>query len=194
MKKLITTLVLVVVVQSAFAQFTKGTILLGGSSSFGFSSMKTTYDGNDYSKTTAYELSPMAGYFVADNIAIGASIDFSGEKTEYEFSDSESKSSGITFSPFARYYLESKVFFEGSSGFGSEKDEFNSGGSDIENDASVFKFGIGVGYAAMISDKVAIEPMIGYGSLSRKYDGDDNKYKTSGFQLGVGVTVYLGGD
>jgi outer membrane protein len=193
MKKLITTFLLMVLLQSAFAQFTKGTVLLGGASSFTFSTTKDTYDGEDDGKSTYFSLSPQAGYFVADNVAIGAGIDLYVDKTEDESGDYENTSSGFVIAPFVRYYLENKLFFQGSFGIGSQKNK-TTGLSDFESKNKIFRWGIGVGYAAMVSDKVAIEPMVSYNSWAYKNDDSDIESKTAGLMLGVGVTVYLGGD
>ncbi len=194
MKKIIITVLLLAIVKIGFSQFEQGNILLSGQSSFGFSSEKSKFDGNDVSKQTSFSLTPAAGYFVVDNLAVGLLLNVSSSKTESETSDAESKNSTFTVGPFVRYYLQQKIFFQGDLGFGSTKSEFTSGGSSSDSDYSVFSFGIGAGYAAMISDRVAIEPMLRWGSLSEKADGADEPLITSGISLGVGVTVYLGGD
>jgi outer membrane autotransporter protein len=194
MKKIIISFFLLAIVKSGFSQFEQGNILLSGQSSFGFSSEKTKFDGNDVSKQTTFSLTPAVGYFFVDNLAAGLLLDVSSSKAESETSDAESKNSTFSVGPFVRYYLQQKIFFQADLGFGSSKSEFSSGGSTSDSDYSVFSFGLGAGYAAMISDRVAIEPMLRWGSLSEKADGADEPLITSGISIGVGVAVYLGGD
>jgi hypothetical protein len=190
MKKILSTLVLLALLQTAFAQFNQGRVFLGGQTGLDFSSTKTSYDGTDLSKESSFSLSPHVGYFVADHIALGASIDLSTDKSTDEIDDTEFTTTSIMFSPFVRYYLDKGLFGEFSIGFGSAKEKFDG----EEDKAGLFGWSLGIGYAAMLNDKVAIEPMIGYASVSSDIDGLDEKMKTSGLMLSVGVSVYLGGD
>lgn len=169
-------LLLVLVLASAFhtadAQFNRGRLLAGGS--LGFSSQKT----NDIS-TNSFSFQPNVGFFVVDNLAIGADLSIS------IFSFENGKTQSFSFDPFVRYYLKPGIFGEGSIGFGKVKIENDQIGS---SDNSLFNWSVGVGYAWFLNDHVALEPVIRY--QNSKFD--DSDFSTSGLALQIGLQVYLG--
>lgn len=181
---------------AAQAQFEQGKILISGSSGFSLSSLTTkAKTGNTTTKTqksTSISLDPRVGYFVIDNLALGAGISVSTAKYTNEVNDSESKSTSFSFGPFARYYFQPGIFGEGSVGFGSGKSEYTNGPVSNTSKYSTFNLGLGVGYAAFISDNVAIEPLLKYVSYSEKPNGGNTKTIDAGITLNIGITVYLG--
>ncbi len=189
MKKIVVTVVAVLLTVTAFAQFTtQGTLLLGGSSNLGLSflSEKFKLSGGDFQdgdKITSFNISPQVGYFVIDNLAVGAGLDFNS--TKFKNDNSQLTSSTITFGPFARYYFD-KFYAEGNVGFGSSKSD--SGNGEIKNTLSAWS--IGGGYALLLSDAVAIEPQVGYLSSSTK-DQSDGVNKHSGIFISLTLFVYL---
>jgi hypothetical protein len=194
MKKSVLIVCMFCISVASYSQFEQGTILAGGSVNFSTITEKyktgstTVTNGN----TTSFSFMPQGGYFVIDNLAVGAGINlaFSKYKPDNDqLSYLEYKTSTIQLSPFARYYLQ-KVFFQGQVGFGSAKSEDYEGDDDK---FSVMSWSLGVGYAAFLSDDVAIEPSIVYGSQSRKLKDSDPVYKDidGGLLLSVGLQVYL---
>jgi hypothetical protein len=107
------------------AQTSKGTVLLGGSLSYYQHSQKTRHSGTT---PTAYSsrsigISPNAGYFLADNLAVGTGAAFNFSRNRYN-EELQSKFRGWGLSPFVRYYkfIGEKVAF-----FGQANLSFNKG-------------------------------------------------------------------
>lgn len=161
MKKTLLTLFAAITVFAASAQIEQGTILVGASSNAGFSS--TSIDGVD-DNSTSFNIGLKGGYFVIDNLAVGLTFEYQKEK----FGDSEFDATG--FGLFGRYYVNGKIF----AGAGFQSIKFG------DADAETF-IPLEVGYAAFITDNIAVEPSLNY------VIGDGN----STFGLGVGFTLYL---
>lgn len=117
-KKTIMMAVLCAVASTASAQLEKGKILMGGSAGFG---IRENPGSSSFSKSRYHNISPMVGYFVSDNLVVGAAFNygFSKEKSY------ETKNTNYGISPFARYYLNIspsfKFFGELRAGIGKEK-------------------------------------------------------------------------
>lgn len=177
----------------AYAQYSKGRMLVGGSLSFSAETEKTKYDGNTQTdgKWTSFSLEPQFGYFVIDNLAVGASLDLGLSKwRDDDDSDDDYTSTSIEFRPTVRYYLPQNIFFQGQVAFGSSKDKYGSGNVD-EDKYSNSGFTLGVGYAYFLNDNIAIEPLIGYGSWGQKDKETDTKYVDNGLFLRIGFQIYL---
>lgn len=196
MKKVIFTIACLTIVCAAFAQFDQGTILISGESGLSISALsnKAKNDGNStkLSNSTSFSFSPAAGYFVIDKLAVGLNLDLGTSKTKDNDDDFESVNTSISVGPFARYYITKGLFGEFALGIGSQKDKETFDGDTDETKYSTFSWGLGAGYAIMISDQVAFEPSLGYGSVALKPDGGDGKLVSAGLLINVGVSVYLG--
>jgi hypothetical protein len=149
---------------TAIAQINKGTFLVGASSNLGFSSTSTEISDDN---VNVFLLDVSGGYFVIDNLALGLSFGYS--KYSYEDFDGSSTSFGL----FGRYYVNGKVFL--GLGFASAK---------VEDSDAVNSIPLEVGYAAFVTDNIAIEP-----SLSYSLGLGDNESNTFGLQ--VGFTLYF---
>lgn len=170
MKKLVLFFAIAIAAVSANAQTGKGTWLVGGSA--GFSTSKQSGS----SSTTTVNISPDAGYFFADNLAVGANIGFMSVKDAY---------TQFNIGPFVRYYFlplgeNAKLFGQGNIGFGSYKP---SGGSST----SSFNWGLAAGPAFFLNEHVALETTLSYGSF--KYSGFD---ATNTFAVNVGFQIHIG--
>jgi hypothetical protein len=149
---------------TAIAQINKGTFLLGASSNLGFSSTSTDISDDN---VNVFLLDLSGGYFVIDNLALGLSFGYS----RYSYGDFDGSST--SFGLFGRYYVNGKVFF--GLGFASSK---------VEESDAVNSVPLEVGYAAFVTDNIAIEP-----SLSYSIGVGDNESNTFGLQ--VGFTLYF---
>lgn len=200
MKKAIFTLAVILAgITSSFAQFEQGRMLVGGTVGFSSTTSKSESGSNSitWGNTTEISLAPQFGYFVIDNLAIGAGLDvsLSSFKPDDDDNDSEYSATGVQFQPFVRYYLPAKVFFQGNFGLGSAKYEETYLGDTDEEKYGLSSWSLAAGYAIMLNDNVAIEPMLGYGSTTTKYKDSDPEEKDidSGLFIRVGIQVYLGG-
>ena len=194
MKKITILLFAIFATFGAYAQYNQGRMLVGGSLGFSTQTEKTKFDGTTRTdgKWTSFSLEPQFGYFVIDNLAVGATLDLGLSKWKDEGdSDDDVSSTSIEFTPTVRYYLPQNIFFQGQVGFGAAKYKYGSGNVDEEK-YNTFSFALGAGYAYFLNDNVAIEPMIGYGSYHEKNKDNDVKNINNGLLLRVGLQVYLG--
>ena len=194
MKRIVTIFALAMICSGAFAQFNQGRYLVGGGLSLSATTEKldngttTTTQG----KSTSFALSPSAGYFVIDNLAVGAALDMSVSSFKADGSSNKSSTTQTTFNPFVRYYLDPGIFFQGRVGFGGATDKNTTGSTTTTTKFNVFTWDIGAGYAYFLNDYVAIEPLIKYGTTTYKAKSGNNKDKNAGIGFSIGLQVYLG--
>lgn len=143
----------------ASAQINQGTILVGASSSSGVQSIKS---GN-YSETL-FILNTKIGYFISENLALGANIGI----TKFGGLDQ------TTFGAFGRYYISGKYFL--GAGYSSTK-------SNGSNSVGLLNFE--GGYAAFLTNNIAIEPALTY----QLGTGDASQNSTIG--LAIGFSLYF---
>jgi outer membrane protein W len=194
MKKFTILVVAVCSTFGAYAQYNQGRMLVGGSLGFSTETEKTKFDGNTQTdgKWTNFSLEPQFGYFIIDNLAVGASLDLGLSKWKDDAdSDDDKTYTSIEIQPTVRYYLPQNIFFQGQVGFGTAKSKFGSGNVD-EYKYNTLSWALAAGYAYFLNDNVAIEPMVGYGSVREKDKDSDVKYIDNGIFLRVGLQVYLG--
>ncbi len=138
---------------SASAQTEKGRWLVGGNA--GFSSSKA---GGASASVSSFNINPNAGYFVADNIAVGAGVGFTSATGGF---------SAFAAAPFVRYYFlplgtNAKLFANGSFGFGSVKP--GSGAASL----SSTQWEIAAGPSFFLNKNVALETVLAYGQQKPK--------------------------
>jgi opacity protein-like surface antigen len=170
MKRIFTIAIATLIAATSFSQTSKGTWLLGGSA--GFNSQKA---GSAASVSTI-EISPNAGYFISNNLAVGASVMFESESKHH---------TAFNFGPMVRYYFaemgkKAKLFAHAGIGFGSTKPE---GGSSVSSTT----WGVKAGPAFFLSKNIALETTVGYSSLKVKDVAD----ATSNFGVNVGFQIHL---
>ncbi len=195
MKRTFVTLFAVVLLSSAaFAQLEKGTMLAGGEFGLELNTNKSKYRNQTTtnSKSTSFTLEPRFGYFVIDNLAIGGEISLTSSVSKDELDGDKTTDNSFAIGPFVRYYFPAKIFLEGqySAGFANtkysnsnEKDKYNLGGWSLAS-----------GYAIFLNDNVAVEPMLGFQSVSykNKTDGEAEwKNVNAGMFFRVGFQIYL---
>jgi hypothetical protein len=189
MKNLFTVMLLFVAAGVARAQFTKGTVMAGGS--VGFSSYSSNYTTNGTSTpqgtTTSFTLVPQAGYFIQDNLVLGAGVSFNSSSYKPNGSSNSLTGSRILFSPFVRYYLPAKIYMQGTFDVGSSSSSSTGGGS-VTN--TLLGWSLLAGYPILLNDFVALEPQIGYSSLTNKTDSA-NKTVSGEFFIRFGFQIYL---
>ena len=197
MKKIVTVIALALICSGAYAQFNQGRYLAGGSVGFSATTSKAKTDAatSTYLHSTSFNISPDIGYFVIDNLAVGAALNLSSSTSKGDGNDnSKTTLTNFSLTPFARYYLSQGIFFQGQVGFGtgSRKEKENGSNTTTTTKHGVFDWALSAGYAYFLNDFVAIEPMVGYGSSADKYKDPDIKDISSGLFINVGLQVYLG--
>lgn len=208
-------------ITNGYAQTGKGNTLFGASSQFsllpfgegipatsllgiGFSTIKHKGDNSEESngdtKLTSFNLAPRFGYFVADNLALGADLIFSTMKMKSSYGEYESEStvSLIGFGPLVRYYFPTGNMFpfvEAGAMLGQLKYKWDGTYSDGgEDKTGISGFNVGAGVGLPLGEKVVLDMVLGYQSMSfkEKEDNEDN-YRTVIGTLGlkVGIIVFL---
>ena len=158
----------------AFAQFEQGNVRIGGASNLDFSNTK--YSGTNYSSNNL-SLAVEGGYFFMDNLAVDVDANLTFSKSS---SNAVPASTLFGVGLGARYYLPVNVFV------GAGVDIFN---VKYFNNT---EFGTGVkakvGYAAFLSDNIALEPSISY----RLGLTDENKgTKIDGLYVQIGFSIFF---
>ncbi|WP_276372068.1 outer membrane beta-barrel protein [Chryseolinea sp. H1M3-3] len=194
MKKITILMIAMCATVGAYAQFNQGRMLVGGSLAFQSVTSKYKFDGQTTTegKSTDFSIAPQFGYFVIDNLAVGATLDVTLSKWKDDDGDYESTATILEFQPTVRYYLPMGVFFQGQFGIGTGKYKDDEDGNVDEEKFTRTSFAGAVGYAIFLNDNIAIEPMIGYGSSGDKYKDADYKDINNGLFVRVGIQAYLG--
>lgn len=148
---------------SSSALIPKGSMIIGGSAGFDMQ----FEDGNN---SSILYLSPQFGYFLTDNLALGAAISFTKVKDVDPV---------FGFGPFARYYLNNGLF-------GQLQYEFQSQPTFLDERINGSAAGLGVGYALFLNNSISLEPLVYY----KRHFGDLGEYNQVGLQ--VGISAYLG--
>lgn len=157
--------------------FAKGDVFVSGG--FGFNSGKQ----GDF-KANEFTFSPAVGYFMTENIALGARLNVTSGKEE--MGSAETKSSEFGGEVFGRYYMtpasQFSVFAELAAGFGSSKEEDALGNEDKYN---MFGVNAGVGVSYFLNSNFAIEAGwagLGYNSIKQDVSGAE-AYSTFGLNV-----------
>lgn len=190
MRKLFSTGALCALATVAYAQTTikAGTVQLGGN--IGYTQQNSDvpqsfYTGSGYINTTQHTrsrnfgISPAAGYFVADNIAIGLSLAHSVSSLTYSYDSSyavgnEQRTSQIGIGAFVQYYqmLTDQFGLAGTlnAGYNHITQRFSSGGST--NDRK------GNGFSAAITPSIVFFPIPKF-AIGASVGGINYAYSTS---------------
>lgn len=200
MKRTLLLIAISVIAFKSQAQTEAGKFMLGGGGLY--SSSKT--NSNDISNKT-WAVIPQAGYFVKNNLAVGAMVGYQVQKYTQQnalgglIEMNRMKEGGFTVSPFARYYkniTEQFKFFGQLSVpmyFGSSK-RGDENGNDYLKLSSNKSIGVSLspGFAYFPTKKVGIEfsvDGIRYNHNSSTSDLTTPASKTSGNQFDIGANL-----
>ena len=204
----------VILLNSATAQTSRGSFLIGGNISYSAEKQKTLIyffgfngDGDVEEaivKARSFAISPTVGYFPVKNLCVGFSFPFSITKAKakeegnvdftYEY---ESRTSN--FGPFARYYIPLQnnfyVLTGAGYGWGYARDSyyyFHSEGAVVTStrvgSKSKFRrFNVGAGLSYFLNKNMGVELLLAYNSTSY----EDNTNKATGLVLVAGLQMYL---
>ncbi len=163
---------------TAQAQIQRGNVMIGGN----FADLNLGLD-----KPSSFELtvSPKAAWFVQDNIALGAYVDF-GLQT--------AKGQGSTVSygvgPLARYYTGSDVeVLNHGRLFGEATVGIQGRNETTGSNTNGLGFSVGPGFAYFITPNIGVETLLKYNGLT----GFGNEGYQSRLGLSFGLQIYLPG-
>jgi outer membrane protein len=143
-------------------------------------------------RITRFSLIPSAGYFIKDNLALGAELNIYLSKTiDY---DSEDRDSVITFSPFIRKYFGAKKarpYLHASAGIGSLKSNYIESSPEYNSEitSTIFTYSLSTGVGFFLNDNVSIDLELGFGRISSK--NDDFKGIQNAFGLNAGFSFFF---
>jgi outer membrane protein len=171
----------------ATAQTERGNLLLSGSSEMDFAGyslkVKNSYSDEDEGKISTIGFKSGAGYFIADNLALGLQFSLS-YKSEKEDGDEFTEMIRM-FLPFARLYFGKnniKPFVQAAYGMGLQKTkEFY-----IEEEY-ITGYEIDGGMAVFFSKKLSLDFTLGYGSII--IENNDHKLTGHGIGGNIGISV-----
>lgn len=151
---------------------------------------------------TRFNFSPGAGYFINDDLAIGALITFDYFKDEIQDGNDIDRDTDqvIMFEPFARYMITSlgdlHFYGQGSVAFGSGsvKNEYISGSTvqTNERDLSAFAVNAAVGTTYFLSDSFGLEIRFGvlqYRTDTVSYTEGNNRIEINNSSTGFSIDL-----
>ncbi len=155
--------------------YAKGNMFISGAVSIG--SEKT----GDV-KSTGFEIEPKFGYFVTNNIAVGAKVGYTSDKAENALGDTMDQSK-MTLGAFGRYYFAPASQFSLFGQLGFDYSTVDNKLTDIkENEIGV---GLGLGLSYFMSNNFAIEASWAGLEYTSNDNGGNGVDKTSNFGLGL---------
>ncbi len=189
------------------AQTEKGSWVVGGSTTIGFNSTSSTvkYNGQstDGPKSTTFSVTPSAGYFVADKIAVGIDVGFKSvknESTDYIFDQAytfESKQNTLVIMPTASYYFKSnsKVMPYLGAGIGYFSTTTKFPGSPFSSDGEIkvttdgLAWGAKGGIVFLLTPSIGIDLGLAYVNTSNKEN--EVKNVTNSFGVNAGFSFFF---
>lgn len=174
--------------QTTVGGFDQGDIFISGSVGFG-STSQGDIKGNQF------EISPKVGFFVSDNIAIGATLGYASQTSErpainpttLELVDAEDKTTAFSAGVFGRYYAtpvnQFSFFAELSASFVASKNEVAFVDEDAKFDGLNFELAPGISY--FVSDCITLEAsygIIGYNTFKADTEGAEAR---NNFNVGL---------
>lgn len=200
-KLILVSMLLTIFTFAISAQTEKGSVSISGRSSFEgayFSNRikganisigdREAMDVDGYSIT----ITPSIGYFVVDNLSVGAQASFSITDGDYQ-----SKASQLLIMPTIGYYFPTKrpvrPFVAVGAGYTNISMELDLQGSNVESMSfGGFAFAGGAGAAFFLRNNISIDLMLEYAELIAKYSEDSSyKYSTKGLGGSIGFSFYL---
>lgn len=203
MKTLLFTLALLVAgLFSATAQTEKGRWTVGASVG------NFTYSTQNGYNSFSGSLTPSAGYFVANNLAVGAGIPLS--LTTNKFSDpngdTHTRTTSVGLSPYVRYYIGSsrlKPYVGVSYAYSLTNQRNESGGQTLKINGHISTLSPAVGVAYFVNRTVALNAGLSY--IWQRYKSGYTVYDASGnpineapvsttkyVSLGIGFQIFFG--
>lgn len=210
MKKLLSLLSATLLLSAiASAQFTaQGNFVIGSTLGFSAANSKITQNdgGGDIATenptSTQLNFAPNIGYFLADNLAVGISMDYTFNQVERTDGDNN-EDSNLLFGPFGRYYVpmapDMAFFLESSFGFGNASDYLLIAGEPQRINTNIMAFGLGPGFTIFSNSAIGIEALVKYNFARSRFDTDiagvqrETVTRTNQFDFSIGFQFYLGG-
>lgn len=189
------------------AQTEKGSWVVGGSTTLGFNTTtsKVKYNGQsvDGPKSTSFNVTPSAGYFVANKIAVGIDFGFKStknESTDYLFGEEynyETTETTLVVMPTATYYFKSnsKVmpYLGAGIGYFSTTTKFPdfgfNGNEEVKLTTDGLAWGAKGGIVFLVTSSIGIDLGLAYVNTSNKEN--EVKNVTNSFGVNAGFSFFF---
>jgi outer membrane protein len=211
MKNIIIVVAFLIPTVSVFGQIAKGSSTVGGNISLLRETnqyiYESTYYPNGYkteNKSNVLSITPSYGYFIIDNLCVGANVSaLFGHSTSAAsgvYSEFESRSRSIGAGPLVRYYLplDDKLYAYAQTGytwnwsnvkFDTAFDPSAKTTTTLKSRYTLWDAGLGLAY--FVNPSTAIEAGFNYTSARYK-DGEGNvNNKTSAIAFNIGFRIFL---
>lgn len=168
----------------------KGTIEIGGGLGLSTTSLEMKPEGSSKIETDSTALSANVLYYVAQNIGVGITWDYSSN--EMKSSGYKFETTSNTFGPMAAYNIslnEKTSLKLGGALVMSSTEDKETGFATTTVDGYGWNLGGQLSY--FLNDYVSLDGSLDYVSLSLEEDSTKTEIDTTGFAAGVGLTVYL---
>jgi outer membrane protein len=193
MKRILVTLAFVSSVFFAQAQTSGGNMMLGGTLEI----QSTNYKNSNGSDNTYTTFAPSFGYFVKDNLAIGANLSIGSYKSGTGPGESTTSTFGV--GPFARFYKftssdQFAFFAQAGLSFGSSRSET---GNLVTDKSTSIAIGISPGFAYFFNEHWAAELAITglrFQDTNSDNNGNDRTsltFDVSSFNPSLGVRYHF---
>ncbi len=155
--------------------FAQGDVFVTGAVNF---NNETTGDQKDNSFTFA----PQVGYFLTENIAIGAKVEFMSSKTDDGTTDASN--SGFGVGAFGRYYFTPANQFSLFAELGADYNTYDNEYGSMAGEGSGFGIGLGAGMNYFVSSNFSIEAKVGVLSYDTTKPDASGAESTNTFDFG----------
>lgn len=187
----------------ANAQMEKGSWIVSGKTGIGFNSATTKYEGSGQSidgpKVSTFSITPSAGYFVANNIAIGVDLGFNSTKTTFKNSllqiDFVEKTSLFSILPNATYYFSTgnnvRPYLGAGIGYGSMTSTSFYNENETTNGGLLW--GAKGGLVYLLNSNVGLDLGATYSSFKTKESVETTEVKTiaNAFGVNAGISIFF---
>ncbi|WP_300670119.1 OmpW family outer membrane protein [Soonwooa sp.] len=188
------------------AQTEKGSWVIGGSTTLGFTTATSKYkyqgESADGPKVSSISVTPSVGYFVANNIAIGLDLGISSvtQKNEEDLYSEKNTTTTIAVMPTASYYFKSASNIIPYLGVGvgyassNNKNTYTENGNTNTDEGKVsgFAYKAKGGVVFLLNQNVGIDVGLSYMGTNGKLDSNkDVKVNTGTFGVNAGVSVFF---
>jgi outer membrane protein len=181
------------------AQMTKGDWVISGTTGLGFNSIdtKTKVGGESYdgAKVSTFSITPSAGYFVIDKLAVGIDLGFTSITTKED--GDKTTISSFSAMPTATYYFanSSKLvpFLGAGVGYASNKTKETYSGSSDEYTADGLAWKVKGGVTYMATQSLGINLGVSFDQFSNKetFMGTEFKNTVNTFGVNVGFSYFI---
>jgi outer membrane protein len=198
-RKKIAVLILLLTTISSFSQTEKGKIYIGANSNLQANFNSNTYKndfGSSESNTNSFSISGQAGYFIINNLVIGADISTSFSNSKDNSSNYKSTSRTFAIAPLVKYYFSEKKlkpFIIAKYGFGSSNSTLTyqnqANSDDSKTSFSIMTLGGGISY--FFNSYISVDLGLNYRrsvSEPERYQSN-NKFTSSGLNSNVGFVL-----